>query len=88
MKVVLPSPDSPATYSNQYELILMQRAAADHNGEGSTSLGDDFVSLVGQIGNAYRRRRLDGRRRHAGSGRHSVVAYVDEPTDVRNKDRF
>jgi hypothetical protein len=35
-----------------------------HDGEGSTPLGDDLVSLVGQVGNANGRRAFGGGRRH------------------------
>lgn len=37
-----------------------------HDGEGSTSLSDNLVSLVGQIGNANGRRALGGSRGHLG----------------------
>lgn len=51
----------------------VESARADHDGEGSTSLGDDLVSLVGQVGDTYRRCRLGRGVGHV--GRHSATRF-------------
>ncbi len=56
MKVVFPSPDSPATYRKISEWTrLKSNVMVYHNCESSSSLCDNFMSLIWQIGNANRR---------------------------------
>lgn len=55
MNVVLPRPDSPATYNRSQGRCATSFNAflTNHNSEGGTPLSNNLVSLVGQVGDTY-----------------------------------
>ena len=69
IKVVLPNPDSPATFTIDVSSILYTIRVymlSYHDSESGTPLSNNLVSLVWQVGNANRRRALGGGWRHVG----------------------
>lgn len=70
MKVVFPSPDSPATWNALAHALCNNRTGRDayHDSEGGASLCDNLVSLVGQIRNPDWRRAFRSRGSHCRDG--------------------